>query len=922
MKFAGSKKKKKLGLKLLIPRKGYSICNILCNAARCVQICVQPAATKEQMTPIGNALYGAGTELVRNELGAYGERLLGSGSDYVQRNISRYFSNPHYYFQVNDQYVMNKLKLILFPFLHKGHWMRAIETAGGQFSYMPPIHDINAPDLYIPLMAFGTYVVLAGFFLGINGKFSPEAVGVQATNGLLCWLFQVLLLEATLHTLGDGDVPLLDIVAYGGYTFAAVSVALLSRIVWSQCFYVVTLWECLCMGMLLVKIMKRILIAEVRSSEKHSSKRHYLLLLVAVAQVPLLSWLGNIAEIYWNQKMLEQLLIFTRGGLILWTCKELGNALKGSPIDTLIRSCLLEERSGAASYNYDAPGASYTLKWTFHNELGLVFVAVYQRILHLLYVDDLLALVKREFSEIYDPKRTVYNDFDETFRQLRREAEARAEELKKSKQIVKPANNIKKQGKVQKAGFDKGSKKSEGGLATDGEDGDKVKGRKSENGHSNGNHVEIEEPRMTGVDNGKENASSNISAFDVSKLQKRTKGGKKTDTVANKGSKMDPKKKVTKKNRVWDDAPPETKLDFTDPVDRNENENIKVVAADQGESMMDMEEIISSDSEGEEDDNVQKGSKPEAKKKGWFSSMFQSIAGKANLEKEDLEPALKALKDRLMTKNVAEEIAEKLCESVAASLEGKKLASFTRVSSTVQAAMEESLVRILTPRRSIDILRDVHAAKEQRKPYVVVFVGVNGVGKSTNLAKVAYWLLQHNVSVMMAACDTFRSGAVEQLRTHARRLQIPIFEKGYEKDPAIVAKEAIQEATRNGSDVVLVDTAGRMQDNEPLMRALSKLIYLNNPDLVLFVGEALVGNDAVDQLSKFNQKLADLSTSPTPRLIDGILLTKFDTIDDKVGAALSMVYISGAPVMFVGCGQSYTDLKKLNVKSIVKTLLK
>ncbi|KAL6211460.1 hypothetical protein ACLB2K_016686 [Fragaria x ananassa] len=276
-----------------------------------------------------------------------------------------------------------------------------------------------------------------------------------------------------------------------------------------------------------------------------------------------------------------------------------------------------------------------------------------------------------------------------------------------------------------------------------------------------------------------------------------------------------------------------------------------------------------------------------------------------------------ALKDRLMTKNVAEEIAEKLCESVAASLEGKKSGSFTSL-----AAMEEALVRILTPRRSIDILRDVHAAKEQRKPYVVVFVGVNGVGKSTNLAKVAYWLQQHQVSVMMAACDTFRSGAVEQLRTHARRLQIPIFEKGYEKDPAFVAKEAIQEAKLNGSDVVLVDTAGRMQDNEPLMRALSKLIYINNPDLFLFVGEALVGNDAVDQLSKFNQKLADLSPSPNPRLIDGILLTKFDTIDDKVGAALSMVYISGAPVMFVGRGQSYTDLKKLNVKSIVKILQK
>ncbi|KAJ6362119.1 hypothetical protein OIU78_002510 [Salix suchowensis] len=400
----------------------------------------------------------------------------------------------------------------------------------------------------------------------------------------------------------------------------------------------------------------------------------------------------------------------------------------------------------------------------------------------------------------------------------------------------------------------------------------------------------------------KKNASSNNEAFDVTKLQKlKNKGGKKTSdtSVVSKGSKVDPKKKVTKKNRVWDDTPKDAKLDFTDHVEENVNENIEVMAADQARTASLM-----------------------LRRRGGFHLCSRVLLVRQTWRRQTWEPALKALKDRLMTKNVAEEIAEKLCESVAASLEGKKLASFTRVSSTVQGAMEEALVRILTPRRSIDILRDVHAAKEQRKPYVVVFVGVNGVGKSTNLAKVAYWLLQHKVSVMMAACDTFRSGAVEQLRTHARRLQIPIFEKGYEKDPAVVAKEAIQEATRNGSDVVLVDTAGRMQDNEPLMRALSKLIYLNNPDLVLFVGEALVGNDAVDQLSKFNQKLADLSTSPNPRLIDGILLTKFDTIDDKVGAALSMVYISGSPVMFVGCGQSYTDLKKLNVKAIVKTLLK
>ncbi|WVZ55075.1 hypothetical protein U9M48_005788 [Paspalum notatum var. saurae] len=623
--------------------------------------------------------------------------------------------------------------------------------------------------------------------------------------------------------------------------------------------------------------------------------------------------------------MLEELLIFTRGGLILWSsCRALGAAaLKGSPIDALIRSCLLEERSADASFSHD----NYALKWTFHNDLGLVFVAVYQKILHLLYVDDLLAAVRREFALIYDPRRTAYdNDFTDIFRQLHREAEARAEEMKKSKQALSsrlPPPTLlahRKAAPKVRGGGGKPSAASSANKSGDSSDGDS-----DHHALTNGSSLATRPAAVPSKSKaGKENgAPKDNGAFDVTRLQRlRNKNDKKTNTGAadNNGTKKltkpDPTKKKGKQDRVWDDKPSNKKLDFTDPADERGDEVADRVAVIEGESMMDKDEDLTSDSEDEEE--AQDG----PKKKGWFSSMFQSIAGNNVLDKSDLQPALKALKDRLMSKNVAEEIAEKLCESVAASLEGKKLGSFTRISSTVQTAMEEALLRILTPRRSIDILRDVHAAKERGRPYVIVFVGVNGVGKSTNLAKVAYWLLQHNLSVTLAACDTFRSGAVEQLRTHARRLQIPIFEKGYEKDPAVVAREAIQEASRNKSDVVLVDTAGRMQDNEPLMRALSKLINLNSPDLVLFVGEALVGNDAVDQLTKFNQKLADLSAVPTARLIDGILLTKFDTIDDKVGAALSMVYISGAPVMFVGCGQSYTDLKKLNVKSIVKTLLK
>ncbi|KAK8624591.1 hypothetical protein V6N13_089483 [Hibiscus sabdariffa] len=128
----------------------------------CEKIFVQRTTAKKE--PFVVALYGAGTDLIKTELGAYRTKLLGSG------NIDQYFSNLRHYLQVNEQYVMNKLKLISLPFLHKGHWERATEKLGGELFYKPPIDDISAPDLYIPLMAIGTYVVLAGFLLGINGK--------------------------------------------------------------------------------------------------------------------------------------------------------------------------------------------------------------------------------------------------------------------------------------------------------------------------------------------------------------------------------------------------------------------------------------------------------------------------------------------------------------------------------------------------------------------------------------------------------------------------------------------------------------------------------------------------------------------------------------------------------------------------------
>ncbi|XP_021740477.1 protein YIF1B-like [Chenopodium quinoa] len=245
-----------------------------------------------QASPFGTAFTGAGSGLLRSGLSAYGEKIFGSSSEYVQSNISRYFADPQYYFQVNDDYVRNKLKVVLFPFMHRGHWTRITEPMAGKISYKPPIYDINAPDLYIPMMAFLSYVVLAGLSLGLNRKFNPETVNWLLMKGLVGWFLQVLLLKMSLLSLSSGETPLLDIVAYAGYAFTGISLALVGKLLWRHSYYVTLLLTCLSMGIFLVKTMKRVLYAEVRSYD--SGKHHVLLLLIALAQFPLFLWLGNI----------------------------------------------------------------------------------------------------------------------------------------------------------------------------------------------------------------------------------------------------------------------------------------------------------------------------------------------------------------------------------------------------------------------------------------------------------------------------------------------------------------------------------------------------------------------------------------------------------------------------------------------------
>jgi len=329
------------------------------------------------------------------------------------------------------------------------------------------------------------------------------------------------------------------------------------------------------------------------------------------------------------------------------------------------------------------------------------------------------------------------------------------------------------------------------------------------------------------------------------------------------------------------------------------------------------------------------------------SSLFARFTGGKTLTEDDLSPVLAAMKEHLMKKNVAKSIADKVCDGVGKAMLGKKISGYQSIKSVVKESLSVSIAQILTPKTSTDILQSIKEkmskalpSTAKRAPYTMAFVGVNGVGKSTNLSKVCFWLLQNGFRVLIAACDTFRSGAVEQLRVHVRNLSqlsvnaseiraggVELYEKGYGKDAAGIAKEAIAYAKDNEFDVVLIDTAGRMQDNEPLMKALAKLVTINQPDKIIFVGEALVGNESVDQLTKFDRALRDFSSAnsgggASGRGIDGMLVTKWDTVDDKVGAALSMTYITGQPIYFVGCGQTYTDLRQLRVGKVVDALIR
>ncbi|CAG8186842.1 unnamed protein product [Penicillium olsonii] len=647
--------------------------------------------------------------------------------------------------------------------------------------------------------------------------------------------------------------------------------------------------------------------------------------------------------------MLEAFEILTTSGVVLWSKSYApvgAHVINGLINDVFIEEKVLPQNTSTSGVSPAYKKEKYTLKWKRVKEFDLIFVAVYQSLLHLGWIDKLLENISTIFIDLYKDQvkgnraRIQTYRFEPYFDQQVREleddtgfVEEHVPEASEKKDSLVSSDNggpppppvpglVKAQPRAAQAGAtsDEGTPPATPDISrTSTPQGHLLTAKAGPGG------------RVSRRARKAANASPHASSGDES-----IRKGK-------------PAKSTAKKMRKWDasgmaDEDDGEILDYSAPADEGEvaAPAVEAVSADDwgrrtGKGQFVLKEL------GEEVQSILEQADAE-KSKGAASSgvvgsgfnaiggFFRNIVGGKVLTESDLEKPLKAMEEHLLKKNVAREAAVRLCEGVQREMVGKKTGNFQSTDAALRVAMESSLRKILTPTSSLDLLREINAVvapttKQQApRPYVMSIVGVNGVGKSTNLSKICYFLLQNKYRVLIAACDTFRSGAVEQLRVHADRLKelssrenagdVEIYQKGYGKDAANVAKDAVDYAAANKFDVVLIDTAGRRHNDQRLMSSLEKFAKFANPDKIFMVGEALVGTDSVMQARNFNQAFGQ------GRNLDGFIISKCDTVGDMVGTLVSMVHATGIPIVFLGVGQHYGDLRGLSVPWAVSLLMK
>ena len=283
---------------------------------------------------------------------------------------------------------------------------------------------------------------------------------------------------------------------------------------------------------------------------------------------------------------------------------------------------------------------------------------------------------------------------------------------------------------------------------------------------------------------------------------------------------------------------------------------------------------------------------------------------RSELSDTSLDPLLWDFKISLIENDVALSVADQLCDDVKGRLLGETVGRFENKKDRVNEALRDGLYNVLQAPVNVDLLEAAAMKRRERTPLIIVFVGVNGTGKTTTIAKVANLLLKKGYSVVLAGSDTYRAGSIEQIEGHAKRLGVRVIKHPYRSDAAAVAFDAINFARSHGINVVLVDTAGRMQTNRNLIDEMKKIVKVAKPHFTVLVVDALAGNDSVEQARIFDDAVG----------INGVILTKLDA-DVKGGAAISIAFTIKKPILYLGTGQLYDDLTSFDPRVVVESIV-
>ena len=381
--------------------------------------------------------------------------------------------------------------------------------------------------------------------------------------------------------------------------------------------------------------------------------------------------------------------------------------------------------------------------------------------------------------------------------------------------------------------------------------------------------------------------------------------------------------KEEKKSRFWsrnkddDEEASEDEDDFEEEEAKEEKKShFWSRNKDDDEEVSDEEDEDISEDEVEEEKKSHFWSRNKDKDKdkddisadGEASGGLFSFVREKTIQEKHVDDILFELEMELLQGDVAMEVATEVVDGVKDNLVGKKIKRSSDITELTYNALRDTVADIIDiPGKSMTEM--IEEKKAQGEPLVVMFVGINGTGKTTTIGKLANYYLKKGYTPVIAASDTFRAGAIEQVTYHADNVGVKIIKHQKGSDPAAVAFDAVEHARAQGKELVLIDTAGRMQTNTNLMDEMKKIKRVSNPDLVIFVGDALTGNDATEQAKKFNEAID----------IDGVILTKADA-DSKGGASLSIGYVIKKPIMFLGVGQGYDDIMEYDADWMLNQL--